>query len=210
MNIILFVTQLKNNSKLLANPAARLAWACALAAATLAPVRAQPTRQTPVNPNAEKLKAFTDRVQKYVDLQKKLEGELPAVGTTNDPAKIEAHRKALAESLRNARRNARPRDIFGNTAELFRLIIKQDAANRSVRDAFATMKEVPRSVAPKVNAEYPEKAPLATVPPLILARLQRLPDGVEYRFMGRDLILRDSKSNLIVDFVHEAVPTIGR
>jgi len=209
MNTILFVTYLRNYNKLAANPAARLAWACALAAATLAPVHAHATRQTPVNPNAAKLKAFTDRVQKYVDLQKKLEGELPGVGTTNDPAKIEAHRKALAESLRHARRDARRGDIFGDTAELFRLIIKQDAANRSVRDAFATMKEVP-TVPPKVNAEYPAKAPLATVPPLILDRLQLLPEGLEYRFMGRDLILRDSKANLIVDFVHEAVPTIGR
>ena len=209
MNTILFVTQLKNYSKLLANPAARLAWACALAAATLAPVQAHAAGQTPVNPNATKLKAFTDRVQKYVDLQKKLEGELPGVGTTDDPAKIEAHRKALAGSLRSARRDARAGGIFGDTAELFRLIIRQDAANRSVRDAFAAMKEVPKT-APKINAEYPEKAPLATVPPLILNRLQPLPEGLEYRFMGRDLILRDSKANLIVDFVHEAVPTIGR
>jgi hypothetical protein len=59
-----------------------------------------------------------------------------------------------------------------------------------------------------VNAEYPEKAPLATLPPLILNRLQRLPEGLEYRFLGRDLILHDAKANLIVDFVHEAVPTI--
>jgi hypothetical protein len=42
-----------------------------------------------------------------------------------------------------------------------------------------------------VNAIYPEKAALATVPPLILVNLPRLPDGLEYRFMGRDLILRD-------------------
>ena len=40
--------------------------------------------------------------------------------------------------------------------------------------------------------------------------LQRLPDGLEYRFMGRDLILRDTKANLIVDVLHEAVPTVGR
>ena len=58
--------------------------------------------------------------------------------------------------------------------------------------------------------EYPEKIALATVPPLLLERLQRLPDGVEYRFMGRDLILRDSFSNLIVDVVPEAVPTARR
>jgi hypothetical protein len=204
------VTQLKNYSKLLANSSGRVLWACVLALATLAPTPARTADQKPVNADAEKLKEFTDRVQKYVDVQKKLEADLPASGTTNDPAKIEAHRKALAESIRAARRDARPGDIFGDAAGLFRLIIKQDAKNRSVRDAFATMKEVPQRVAPKVNAEYPEKAPLATVPPLILNRLQQLPDGLEYRFMGRDLILRDSKANLIVDLVHEAVPTIRR
>ena len=56
----------------------------------------------------------------------------------------------------------------------------------------------------------PEKAALATVPPLILVNLPRLPDGLEYRFMGRDLILRDRDANLIVDFVSGAVPVSAR
>ena len=208
MNIITPVTQLKNNSKLLANPAGRLLCACAVAMAILGPGLVGATDQTPINPDAEKLKQFSDRVQKYVDLQKKLDGGIPDGGTTNDPAKIAAHRKALAESIRSVRPGARRGDIFGDAAEQFRLIIRQDAKNRTVRDAFASMKEVPKTVTPRVNAEYPETAPLATVPPLILNRLQRLPDGLEYRFLGRDLILRDAKANLIVDFVHEAVPTI--
>jgi hypothetical protein len=72
------------------------------------------------------------------------------------------------------------------------------------------MQEVPKRTPPRVNANYPETAALATVPPLILQRLQRLPDGIEYRFMGRDLILRDTKANLIVDVLPEAVPTVGR
>jgi hypothetical protein len=166
--------------------------------------------QTKVNPDAQRLKEFSDRIQEYVDLQKKIEGQLPSVGKTDDPANTEAHRKALADAIRGARSKARHGDIFGDAADQFRLVIKQDARNRSVRDALATMKEVPKLPAPRVNAEYPEKAALATVPPLILERLPRLPDGVEYRFMGRDLILRDVKANLIVDFVHEAVPTIRR
>jgi len=29
-------------------------------------------------------------------------------------------------------------------------------------------------------------------------------------FMGRDLILRDTKANLIVDLLSGAVPTVGR
>lgn len=48
------------------------------------------------------------------------------------------------------------------------------------------------------------------MPPLILTQLQPLPDGLGYRFMGRGLILRDTKANLIVDVLPEAVPTVGR
>jgi len=204
------VTQLRNNSKLLANLAVHLFLAGLLAASVLFTTTAQAAAQRPVNPGAKKLKEFGDRIGKYVDLQNKLDGRLPSQAPSNDPGKAQAHRKALADAIRKARAGARIGDVFGDTAGQFRLIIEQDARDRSVRDAFAAMLEVPRSVAPRVNAEYPEQAPLATVPPLILARLQPLPDGLEYRFMGRDLILRDTKANLIVDVVHDAVPTIRR
>ncbi len=59
-----------------------------------------------------------------------------------------------------------------------------------------------------MNAVYPERAALATVPALILTNLPRLPDGLEYRFMGRELILRDREANVIVDFVPGAVPVL--
>jgi hypothetical protein len=72
------------------------------------------------------------------------------------------------------------------------------------------MQEVPPKSPPMVNTLYPEKAALATVPPLILANLPRLPDGLEYRFMGRDLILRDRDANLVVDFVAGAVPVLKK
>jgi hypothetical protein len=204
------VTQLKNSSKLLANRVLPLICGLSVVGAMFGPSAVHTAGPQSVNPDAEKLKAFNDRVQKYIELEKKLEGPLPSVGKTDDPAKIEAHRKALAEAIRSARRGARPGDIFGDTAEQFRLIIKQDASERSARDASASMKEVPKSLSPRINGEYPEKLPLATVPPLILARLQRLPDPLEYRFIGRDLILYDAKANLIIDLVHEAVPTIRR
>jgi hypothetical protein len=204
------VTQLRKNSKFLANPAAHLFFAGLLAASMLFTTGGQAAQQRPVNPGAQKLKEFNDRIRKYVDLQNKLDGQLPSQAPSNDPGKAQAHRKALADAIRRARVDARTGDVFGDTADQFRLIIEQDTRDRSVRDALAVMLEVPQSVAPRVNAEYPEQAPLATVPPLILARLQPLPDGLEYRFMGRDLILRDTKANLIVDMVHDAVPTVRR
>ncbi len=164
----------------------------------------------PVNAKAAALKAFADRASAYIALRAELDRRLPALKPTDDPSKLEDHRKALAAALRRARASARRGDIFGAAGDIVRAMVREDARDRTARDAYAAMQEVPKGAPPAVNAEYPERAPLATVPPLLLEKLPRLPDGLEYRFMRRDLILRDRQSNLIVDFVHEAVPTIGK
>ncbi len=57
----------------------------------------------------------------------------------------------------------------------------------------------------KVNARYPEDAPLPTVPPNLLASLPQLPEDLEYRILGRNLILRDVHANVIVDFLPKAI-----
>jgi hypothetical protein len=61
-------------------------------------------------------------------------------------------------------------------------------------------------VPPAINTDYPTALPLATVPPGLLLKLPTLPMDLEYRFLGRHLILRDIKANLIVDFIPDAVP----
>ena len=55
------------------------------------------------------------------------------------------------------------------------------------------------------NAPYPEGAPLSTVPPDLLAKLPKLPEPLEYRFVGGHLILHDSDASLVVDFLNEMV-----
>ena len=59
-----------------------------------------------------------------------------------------------------------------------------------------------------VNMTYPSKLPLATVPAKLLRALPDLPPELEYRIVGRSLLLRDVKANIVVDFVRDAVPTI--
>jgi hypothetical protein len=197
-------------SKLLANPSG---FAAALIAAAIlagpAPGRSLAARQA-VNAQAAALKGFSDRVHHYLDLQQAADHRLPPLSPSNDPAAIERHQQALAAAIAAERREAKPGDIFGDAADLFRRVIRQDARTRAPRDAAAAMEEVPPRNPLKVNAPYPKTEPLATVPPLILTRLQRLPDGLEYRFMGRDLILHDVKANLIVDFIANAVPANPR
>lgn len=170
-------------------------------------VTAQESASTPDRESA--LKAFTQRVATYVELKKKMQADLPTPKPGDRATgKAETTEDTLAARIQIARRGAKPGDVFGDAAAYIKRVIERDTQTRGVRDAYAAMKEVPAKSPPAVNALYPEKAALATVPPLILVNLPRLPDGLEYRFMGRDLILRDRDANLIVDFVEGAVPVL--
>ena len=56
-----------------------------------------------------------------------------------------------------------------------------------------------------INNAYPKDQPLSSVPASMLNVLPRLPPDVWYRFLGRDLILHDSKANVILDRIDDAV-----
>jgi hypothetical protein len=155
-------------------------------------------------------KPFLDRVTQYIDLRKKLDDGLPHLKPTDEPQRVETHEQLLAARIKAARSSAKPGDIFGTAGTAIKAAIRDDTETRSIGDIHAAMQEVPPRSAPAVNATYPEKAALATVPPLLLLRLPRLPDGLEYRFLGRDLILHDTTANIVVDILREAAPNIQR
>jgi hypothetical protein len=198
-----------NCSKLLASSAPRWLICCTIFTLTIVtPAIAQ--ERAPVNPNAAAIKGFVDRVKEYVALQKKLDDGLPKLTGKDDPSKIETHQAAMSGRMKIARASAKRGDIFGSAEPVLMAVIKEDANLRTLREARAAMEEVPKFDPPAVNTAYPEKAALATVPPLLLDALPRLPDGLEYRFMGNDLILRDTKANLIADFINNAAPLAAK
>ena len=198
-----------NYSKLLASSAPR--WLICYAIFTLTIVTPAITQErAPVNPNAAAIKGFVDRVKEYVALQKKLDDGLPKLTGKDDPSKIETHQAAMSGRVKIARASAKRGDIFGSAEPVLMAVIKEDANLRTLREARAAMEEVPKFDPPAVNTAYPEKAALATVPPLLLDALPRLPEGLEYRFMGNDLILRDTKANLIADFINNAAPLAAK
>jgi hypothetical protein len=167
-------------------------------------------RAAGANPKAAAIKGFVDRINEYVALQKKVDDGLPKLSGRDDPSKIEAHQAAMAGRIKLARAAAKRGDIFGSAEPVLMAVIREDANLRSLREARAAMEEVPKFDPPAVNTAYPEKAALATVPPLLLDALPRLPEGLEYRFMGNDMVLRDTKANLIADFLNNAVPTAAK
>ena len=48
------------------------------------------------------------------------------------------------------------------------------------------------------------------MPPRLLANLYPLPEGLEYRFIDRHLVLLDSEANLMVDYILDVVPSVAR
>jgi len=163
---------------------------------------------TPVNPHAAILQDFDKRVSEYVKMRKTTEGKLPKLKATPSQAEIASHERELADMLREARQSAAQGDIFTPeiSAEFRRLIgLTMQGANAArIKESLKTAEPVNLRVA--VNDVYPKKVPLQSTPPTLLLNLPRLPPELEYRLVGHTLVLRDVKSNLIVDFMTNAMP----
>jgi hypothetical protein len=67
------------------------------------------------------------------------------------------------------------------------------------------MDENPGSLKVMINARYPDSVPLSTMPPQVLGGLPKLPEELEYRFLGDRLILMDVHSHTIVDVIDKAL-----
>jgi hypothetical protein len=60
----------------------------------------------------------------------------------------------------------------------------------------------------QINGTYPKSAPKSTMPPSLLARFPQLPEELEYRFIGRTLVLLDTAANIIVDYAIQVGPSL--
>ncbi len=87
-----------------------------------------------------------------------------------------------------------------------RQVVRKDWAKRSAADKAGLAEDIPPGTLADVNATYPPALPLATFPASLLAALPPLPEDIEYRFVGRHLILRDVKANIIVDVLPNVLP----
>ena len=163
--------------------------------------------QPPVNPKAALMKEFRDRADVYLALHKKVADELPPLKETNDPQKIADREKLLGVTIAKARAAAKPGEIFDGIAPLVTKLVRHDIRHRSSADRKALFAEMPAQVPRlRVNDIYPSRVPLITFPPALLQSLPPLPEGLEYRFYGRHLILRDVKANIVVDMLRNIVP----
>jgi hypothetical protein len=145
---------------------------------------------------------FSARVTAYAELRSRLIEGVPAL-TVNDPAEVRKSVQALAAKIRVARAGARRGDIFTPAISREMMKVLDLQMNRSTWADLVD--DNPGEFAKRVNGSYPEGRPFSTVPANMLAVLPSLPPDLEYRFVGPDLGLLDTRANVIVDWLPFAI-----
>lgn len=159
------------------------------------------------DPDAAAIQDFGKRVAAYAQLRKQVQSGMPALRETDSPGEISRQQNRLADALRRRRANAQAGDIFTPqiAAEFRRLIALSMETGAKQIDSSLRHAE-PVQLRLHVNESYPDHIPLQSTPPSLLANLPPLPSEIEYRIAGRDLILLDTRANLVIDLIANCVP----
>ena len=146
---------------------------------------------------------FTSRIGGYYDLRARLQHQLPAVTVTDSVLQIRRGTRALANAIRVARPGAVQGEFF--TAATGTEFKRSLALVTNVGVCAAIMDDNPGRFRHAIDGNYPSAKSLATMPSIILARLPPLPNDIEFRFVGRHLILYDVRANTIIDRLPYAI-----
>lgn len=154
------------------------------------------------------LEAFEQQVKNYLQLRNKVKDNAPKLSKDSTPEEIQAYRSALEQSLRTARQGVKRGDFFTPaTADYIRRTLKREFRGKDRRELRDTILETElQGVVLRVNYPYPQSAELSEMPAIVLAKLPQLSKELRYRFVGRNLLLVDRESNVIIDYMPDALP----
>ena len=175
------------------------------------PENAPPTKRV-VGPlseaDAAALATMNDRLKAYVEQHKKVEDEVPARPTDATPQQIDQHQRAFEKRMRDARKGAKRGELFTPEAEpVIRRLLAAVFDGPEGKQLLATiLDENPAGMKLAVNMRYPDEVPVSTMPVEVLQTLPRLSEDMEYRFIGRHLILLDAHAHIVADFIPDAIP----
>jgi hypothetical protein len=168
-----------------------------LAIAAMLPLAGTVPRPEPVRGLME----FLDRVAEYVEIRRQVTAGVDGPIFCSDPEELSRLMAQRAAAIREARPLAREGAIFTPRVALF----FRARIARAVQNGAMDVTTQDDDVVLEVHAALPwgTGAPVPTRP---FGLLPPLPDELEYRFVGRDLVLLDVDANLVVDVLREALP----
>lgn len=155
-----------------------------------------------------RFREFLEKVSEYEKLRAAARSGVPVAGKKATAEAIEKHKTGLAEKIQEARKAAKPGDIFTpDSQKVFRTAIdKAHSGKRAAKIDRTIVQGEPVKLDLYVNKPYPEKIPITTVPPTLLQHFPKLPKKIEYRVVGDDLVLLDTEANLVIDIFPGAFP----
>ena len=146
---------------------------------------------------------FDARMLIYAELRADLQQGLPTLRLTDDPREIFRAEHSLAKRIRAVRSGAHGGEIFtSEISSAFKEALRLETRSSTCA---SILDDNPGEFSYSINDTYPKRRPLSTVPSGILLLLPRLPADVEYRFLGQHLILHDTRANVILDRILDAI-----
>ena len=154
------------------------------------------------------IETFEKQVKAYVELRNKGRENAPKLSKDSTPEQIHAYRTALEESIRNSRAGAKRGELFvPAAAEYIRRTLKIEFQGKDRQELREKIFETElQGVVLRVNYPYADSAEFSEMPATLLAKLPQLPKEVRYRFVGRNMLLVDRESSVIIDFMPDALP----
>ena len=157
--------------------------------------------------DAAAMKQFDDAVARYVALRQGLSTEVRGPVKNSSSAELNGASDALAAAILRARKDAHVGSIFTKPAAA--VITRRIAAvvrNERLAGVLASIDDDGSAgPPPQLHLRLPVTAQMATMPPALLSVLPPLPKTLEYRILGRYLVLRDVDASLIIDYIPAAV-----
>jgi hypothetical protein len=151
------------------------------------------------------LRAFDAAVREYVEVRRRQEPE-PLDPMTADRERIRRWQDTFVAGIRDARVAANEGDIFNRDVAVF-LRHRLAPAARQHRNDITVMQSLGEDSLPTVSINDPLPGGLTIrIPDYLLVYLPAVPDGLEYRLLGTDLLLWDMRVDLVVDILRDAIP----
>jgi hypothetical protein len=152
--------------------------------------------------------SFEKRADDYAALCQKLEGTIPALPDKATPEQMEAHQQAMAAMIQKERANAKAGEFFTpDTLALLKRILAATLTGAGGNANKETLMDENPGPLPKVgvNDKYPDGIPITSMPTELLDQLPKLPEKMEYRFLGKRLALVDCAA-IVVDITPNILP----
>ena len=157
---------------------------------------------------------FNRRIDSYLAVRRQVAQVVTGPRVSSDRQEILKAADALAEAIQTARAAAKQGDIFSpSIAADFRRQIRAVLTRQGRRAADLFADGAPDRRRPQgqsiVNGRFDWELD-AVMPPALIECLPPLPDELQYRFVGRDLMLIDIVAGLVVDVLPRALPHVDR